>query len=183
MMQQLDAWRRSIASTMHVTGDIGTNIYYLNAQATSYRFECVLCRFIRRTWQRSEHSDWSEWARGRFRSAVLELDTIMARTLANGNLEQFPIPFITTVTTLLALHIESAIDRTETALTRSMSLISISQTMLVLAQGRDIPVLRRAMPIFEDILAKNKLYLVPPGHLSTGKSCYKTTVRVLSLNH
>lgn len=32
--------------------------------------------------------------------------------------------------------------------------------MLVLAQGKDIPVLKRALPIFEDILTKRNLHLV-----------------------
>lgn len=66
---------------------------------------------------------------------------------------------------LLALHIESALDTTETTLIRSMSQISISQMMLFLKQGREIPVLKRALPIFEKILTKNKLYLVPSNNL------------------
>jgi hypothetical protein len=43
-----------------------------------------------------------------------------------------------------------------------MAQISISQTMLVLTQGKEIPALKRALPLFEDILAKKNLYLVPP---------------------
>jgi hypothetical protein len=42
-----------------------------------------------------------------------------------------------------------------------MARISISQTMLVLTQGKEIPALKRALPIFEEILAKKNLYLVP----------------------
>jgi hypothetical protein len=34
--------------------------------------------------------------------------------------------------------------------------------MLVLTQGKEIPALKRALPIFEEILAKKNLYLVPP---------------------
>ncbi len=34
--------------------------------------------------------------------------------------------------------------------------------MLVLTQGKEIPVLKRALPIFEEILAKKNLYLFPP---------------------
>lgn len=45
---------------------------------------------------------------------------------------------------------------------RSMSRISICQTMLVLNQGRDIPVLKRAVPIFEELLAKKSLHFVAP---------------------
>jgi hypothetical protein len=46
-----------------------------------------------------------------------------------------------------------------------MARISISQTMLVLTQGKEIPVLKRALPVFEEILAKKNLYLVPPNFL------------------
>ena len=41
--------------------------------------------------------------------------------------------------------------------------------MLLLTQGKEIPALKRALPVFEEILAKKNLYLVPPnvpGHLS-----------------
>lgn len=69
---------------------------------------------------------------------------------------------VTTVTALLALHIESALDPAETDLVRSMARISISQTMLILTQGKEIPVLKRALPKFEEILAQNSLYLVQP---------------------
>jgi hypothetical protein len=42
-----------------------------------------------------------------------------------------------------------------------MAQISISQTMLIITQGKEIPALKRALPIFEQILAKKNLYLVP----------------------
>ena len=112
-MHPLDAWRKSLASKMHVGDDTGTNVYYLNIQAMSYRFECILCRLLRRTWQRSGRADWSEWSKQRFRSAILELDTIAMRVLASGTLEEFPIPlwvlsiasrfFISELTTTLSV--------------------------------------------------------------------------------
>ncbi|RFU35528.1 hypothetical protein B7463_g802, partial [Scytalidium lignicola] len=165
IMHPLDAWRKSLAAKMHVGGNTGTDVYYLNIQAMSYRFECILCRLIRRCWQQSRHADWSEWAKQRLRSAILELDTIAMRVLASGTLQDFPISFVTTITALLALHIESALDPAETDLVRSMARISISQTMLVLTQGKEIPALKRALPVFEEILAKTNLYLVPPNIL------------------
>ncbi|KAH8907820.1 hypothetical protein BR93DRAFT_911878 [Coniochaeta sp. PMI_546] len=166
MMHPLDAWRKSLAAKMHVGGNTGTDVYYLNIQAMSYRFECILCRLIRRRWQESRHADWNEWARQRLRSAILELDTISMRVLASGNLQDFPISFVTTMTALLALHIESALDPAETDLVRSMARISISQTMLLITQGKEIPVLKRALPVFEEILAKKNLYLAPPNILN-----------------
>ncbi|GFP51862.1 fusaric acid cluster transcription factor FUB12 [Trichoderma asperellum] len=165
MMHPLDTWRKSLANKMHVGGSIGTDVYYLNIQAMSYRFECILCRLIRRRLQQSQHADWSEWAKERLRSAILELDMISMRVLANGTLQDFPMPFITTITALLALHIESALDPAETDLVRSMARISISQTMLVLTQGKEIPALKRALPVFEEILAKKNLYPVQPSVL------------------
>ncbi|TWU77393.1 hypothetical protein ED733_006184 [Metarhizium rileyi] len=165
LMQPLDAWRRSLATKMHVGGDTRTDVYYLNIQAMSYRFECILCRLIQRCLQQSQHADWIEWAKERLRCAILELDLISLRVLASGTLQDFPMSFVTTITALLALHIESALDPAETDLVRSMARISISQTMLVLTQGNEIPVLKRALPVFEEILTKNNLYLVPPNIL------------------
>ncbi|KAL1854841.1 hypothetical protein VTK73DRAFT_8686 [Phialemonium thermophilum] len=163
IMQPLDAWRKHLAAKMHVVDECTrTDVYYLNIQAMSYRFECILCRLVRRRGHQSPHVDWSEWAKRRLRSAVLELDTITMRVLANGTLHDFPVSFVTTVIALLALHIESALDPAETDLVRSMARISINQTMLVLAQGKEIPAVKRALPVLEDILAKKNLYLVPP---------------------
>lgn len=91
MLHSLDAWRKSLAVKMHVDVSIGADVYYLTMQAVSYRFECVLCRLIRRCWQQTQHADWSEWAKQRLRSAILELDTITKRVLASGTLQDFPI--------------------------------------------------------------------------------------------
>ena len=90
MLHLLDGWRASLASQMHLSGNIGSDVYYLSVQALSYRYECILCRHIQRTWQRSERADWSEWAKMRLRSALMELDTIAMRVLAKGTLEEFP---------------------------------------------------------------------------------------------
>ena len=90
MMNSLDSWRKSLAAKMHMDGNTGTDVYYLNIQALSYRFECILCRLIRRGCQQSGYADWSEWAKQRLRSAILELDTIAVRVLASGTLQDFP---------------------------------------------------------------------------------------------
>ncbi|KAL7974302.1 fungal-specific transcription factor domain-containing protein [Trichoderma sp. SZMC 28014] len=167
IMQSIDTWRESLAAKMHIGGNTSrTNIYYLDVQAMSYRFECVLCRMIGHIWQpQSRHADWSEWAKQRLQSAVLELDTIITRVLASGTIQEFPTSFVTTITALLALHIESALNPVETDLLRSRARISIIQTMLVLTQGKEIPALKRALPVFEEILAKKNLYLIPPNML------------------
>jgi hypothetical protein len=93
-MHPLDAWRKSLADKMHIGDNFshGTDVYYLDVLATSYRFESILCRLLRRRrrWH-SQHVDWSEWAKQRLRSAILELDTIAKRVLTNGNIQDFPM--------------------------------------------------------------------------------------------
>lgn len=66
------------------------------------------------------------------------------------------------MTALLALHIETALDADETEINRSMARISISQTILLLNQGREIPVLKRALPVFEEIIRKKNLGSISP---------------------
>lgn len=92
LMDRLDAWRKSLPSKMHVDGDLETNNQYLTMRAISYRYECVLCRRLRHTLQRSKRADWAGWAKQRLRSAILELDMIALRVMASGTLAQFPTP-------------------------------------------------------------------------------------------
>ncbi|KAK7216836.1 hypothetical protein V2G26_004839 [Clonostachys chloroleuca] len=165
VMHSLDIWRKSLAIKMHVSEDTGTDVYYLNIQAMSYRFECVLYRLMRRVWQQSQHTDRSEWVKVRLRSAILELDMVAMRVFSSGTLQNFPMSFITTLAALLALHIESALDPTETDLIRSMARISISQIMIILNHGKEIPALKRALPVFEEVLARKKLSLISLSNL------------------
>ena len=69
---------------------------------------------------------------------------------------------MTAIPMLLALHIETALDTSETDLIRSMARISIGQSLLALGELKEIPVIKRAIPIFEMVLAKKNLYSVPP---------------------
>ncbi|KAF5574293.1 cutinase transcription factor 1 beta [Fusarium pseudocircinatum] len=155
----LDAWRTSLPDRMHLLASFADGeIYHLEALTTSYRFECIMCRLLRRgRWQMSDGS-LREWAQQRFRSAIFELDTIVKRVMINNTIQKLPTTFITTITALLALHIESALDATESSLIRSMARISVQHTMLALDQIRDTPAIKRALPAFEIVLSKNKLY-------------------------
>ncbi len=55
-----------------------------------------------------------------------------------------------------------------------MARISISQAMLLLTQGREIPVLKRALPIFNRILTKENLLSVMPSCLPRQSSVQRT---------
>lgn len=159
LLDEVDRWRETLASKMHLHTNPRMDVYYLNVLSMSHRFECILCRLIRRSRQNSQEV---AWARERLHSATLELNAIAMRVLASGTLQHFPIAFVTTMTALLALQIEAALDSTQTELVRSVSRMSISQVMLLLNQGRDIPVLKRALPVFEEILARRNLYTGTP---------------------
>lgn len=88
-MAPLDAWRKSLSAGLHVDGNAETDLYYLHLRALSYRYECILCRVVRR--QRARPADVIDWAKQRLRSAILELDTIVMRVLGCGTLHDFPI--------------------------------------------------------------------------------------------
>ncbi|KAF4470374.1 cutinase transcription factor 1 beta [Fusarium albosuccineum] len=157
----LDAWRLALTDKMGTRDpSYGGDICFYEALAMSYRFESIACRRLRRRrWHGEEDRDasWSEWTKQRLRSAIFELDTIVSRVLTNGTIHKFPISFITTIPALLAMHIESALDPSETEFVRSMAQISISQAMLVLDQLRGIPAIKRAFPVFETILSNKNL--------------------------
>ncbi|KAI8712833.1 Zn(2)-C6 fungal-type domain-containing protein [Fusarium sp. LHS14.1] len=164
LMRQLDAWRASLAEKMGITDPFhGGDIYYPETLAISYRFEAIMCRLLRRCW-RSRSVSGSEWAKQRLRSAIFELDTIAKRVLANGTIQKFPMTFVSTMPALLALHIETALDPSETELVRSMAKLSINQTMLVIDQVKDVPAISRALPAFEMVLSKKNLYSTPSSH-------------------
>ncbi|KAF4451650.1 hypothetical protein F53441_5329 [Fusarium austroafricanum] len=159
LIHQLDLWRVSLSEKMQpATSFTEGEFYHLQALTTSYRFECIMCRLLRRGRWQIRDGELREWAQQRFRSAIGELDNIVKRVMINNAMQKLPITFITTITALLALHVESALDSSESALIRSMARISIQHTMLALDQIRDIPAIKRALPAFESVLSKNKLY-------------------------
>ncbi|KAF5021534.1 hypothetical protein F66182_6416 [Fusarium sp. NRRL 66182] len=160
-IQPLDPWRAALTKKMQLAPAFEEcEIYHLEALTTSYRFECITYRLLLRgRWQLDE-SGLCEWAQRRFRTAVLELDTIVKRVMINNMIKKLPTTFITTITALLALHMESALRSSESDLGRSMARISIQYIMLALDQIRDTPAIKRALPAFETVLSKNKLYSV-----------------------
>ncbi|RMJ17995.1 hypothetical protein CDV36_002310 [Fusarium kuroshium] len=170
LMRPLDTWRTSLAEKMGITDPFHDGeIYYPETLAVSYRFEAIMCRLLRRCW-RSRNVSGSEWAKQRLRSAIFELDTIAKRVLANGTIRKFPITFVTTMPALLALHIETALDPSETDLVRSMAKLSINQTMLVIDQVKDFPAISRALPAFEMVLSKKNLYSTSTSHFGSVRS-------------
>lgn len=87
----LDAWRTSLPDRMQLMASFADGeIYHLEALTTSYRFECIMCRLLRRgRWQMSD-GGLREWAQQRFRSAIFELDTIVKRVMINNTIQKLP---------------------------------------------------------------------------------------------
>ncbi|CEI61700.1 hypothetical protein FVEN_g2766 [Fusarium venenatum] len=159
VMQPLDRWRISLPIKMNLNdSSLNDDPYLLEALTTSYRFECVMCRSLRRGRWGLCTDDARKWAQGRFRAATLELDSILKKVLLGDIIRMMPTTFITTIAALLALHIESALDSSQSDIARSMARVSIQFTMLALNQIQDAPAIKRALPAFEMVLSKNKLY-------------------------
>ncbi|XWW95611.1 hypothetical protein V2A60_003576 [Cordyceps javanica] len=158
LMRPLDIWRASLATQLQLCDQPpNSSIHYLDLMGGSYRYEATLCRLIQRQ-LRSVDAPKSNSAKQRLRAAMLELDGITGKLLANGMMDKVPISLMTTIPALLALHLEAALDPSESELVRSMSRISISQAMLALNQLREIPAIKKAIPLFEMILSRKKLY-------------------------
>ncbi|CAH0000107.1 unnamed protein product [Clonostachys byssicola] len=166
-MLPVEEWRMSLGERMGIRNQsYDGEAYYPEIMARSYLYECILCRHLRKR----QEVKWGGWAKQRLRSAIYELDAIVGRVLASGTIKKFPMGFsVATVPALLALHIEMALDLSETELTRSMARVSINQTMLALGQMQHVPAIKRGLPAFESVLAKKDLYHVT-GHSNAEKA-------------
>lgn len=91
LMRPLDAWRMSLPAQLQIAnGSPNGDIYYIELQGTSYRYEATICRLLQRH-LRGVDAARSDWAKQRLRSAMFELDAITGRMLANGMLAKVPI--------------------------------------------------------------------------------------------
>ncbi|KAK7450972.1 hypothetical protein Landi51_05288 [Colletotrichum acutatum] len=142
MAHEFHDWRSQLRGATYADHRLTDGPYLTALIAASYRFECILYRTLKLHWKSVDVSR-HDWARGRLRCSMFELDTLFGRALANA----------------LALHIETALDAVESNATKSMSLIYIRQGLLILEQLQDLPVMKRILSIFE--WALNRLDLIP----------------------
>ncbi|KAH7127316.1 fungal-specific transcription factor domain-containing protein [Dactylonectria macrodidyma] len=167
MVEPLEAWRISLRETLQMNGQLHqldmTSSFLL---ASSYRFECILLRLLRPRWQSLDPAR-RELARRQLRFAMFELDTITGRMLACNTLLEAPVAFCTCIPILLALHVETVLDTTESEVNQSISRISISRVMLILKHMAEIPSIQQVLPIFEQVLAKYNLTSCPANAASS----------------
>ncbi|RSL82428.1 hypothetical protein CEP51_005176 [Fusarium floridanum] len=156
VVQPLESWRVSLRETLQMSSQSQLDMTSSFLLASSYRFECILLRLLRPKWQSLDPAR-SEWARRQLRYAMFELDTITGRMLACNTLLEAPVAFCTCIPILLALHVETVLDTTESELNQSMSRISISRVLLILKHMKEIPSIAQVLPVFEQVLAKHSL--------------------------
>ncbi len=90
-MQPLDSWRISLATQLQLCHQSpSSNIHYLELIGSSYRYDATLCRLIQRQ-LRSIDALKSNAAKQRLRSAMLELDGVTGKLLANDMMKKVPI--------------------------------------------------------------------------------------------
>ncbi|KAG7055955.1 hypothetical protein JMJ77_0008406 [Colletotrichum scovillei] len=158
MAHEFRTWGSQLRGASYADHHLTDGPYLTALLAASYRFECILYRTIKLHWKTVDTSRY-DWARGRLRCSLFELDTLFGRALANGELRSLPMSFNSNIPIALALHIETALDSAESNATKSMSLIYIRQGLLILEQLQDLPVMKRISSIFE--WALSRLDLIP----------------------
>ncbi|KAI3546636.1 hypothetical protein CSPX01_04291 [Colletotrichum filicis] len=179
MAHEFHNWRSQLRGAIYADHHLTDGPYITALIAASYRFECILYRTLKLHWKSIDVSRY-DWVRGRLRCSMFELDTLFGRALANGELRSLPMSLCVSPTEspkienerltiepgsnsnipiALALHIETALDATESNATKSMSLIYVRQGLLILEQLQDSPVMKRVLSIFE--WALTRLDLIP----------------------
>ncbi|KAL6699269.1 hypothetical protein J3F84DRAFT_247347 [Trichoderma pleuroticola] len=132
-------WRKSlpkdISFSRSLSPDRVDEIWVAALEASCYRFECIFYRsLLRRSLARGGTGGQVDSLKQRLRMAIFELDTIISR-LVMANLLRFAnLNLLGCVTCLLALHIETVLEPTESLITRSLAVTYIRRTELALQQ-------------------------------------------------
>lgn len=97
LMRPLDSWRTSLSTQLQLGNQSpNSSIHYLDLMGTSYRYEATLCRLIQRQ-LRCVDAPKSNYAKQRLRSAMLELDGVTGKILANDMMKKVPISLCVTL--------------------------------------------------------------------------------------
>ncbi|KAL7911545.1 hypothetical protein GGI35DRAFT_443036 [Trichoderma velutinum] len=132
------------------------NPWHIVLIATSYRFQCMLFRWLRKHWEVKD-SLLSENANECLKLAMYELDAIIGRALAYDMLRNLPVAFLICAPAVLALHLEIVLRSSESDDLKSRSLIYIQQSLIFMKQCRDLPQIQVALGVAEWVLTKKAL--------------------------
>ncbi|KKP07842.1 hypothetical protein THAR02_00050 [Trichoderma harzianum] len=132
-------WRKSLPkdvsfSRSSLQGRVD-EIWIAALEASCFRFECIFYRsLLRRTLVRGVTGGQVDALKQRLRMAIFELDTIVSRLMMANLLRFANLNLLGCVTCLLALHIETILEPTESPITRSLAVTYIRRTELALQQ-------------------------------------------------
>ncbi|KAK0761551.1 hypothetical protein N5P37_006504 [Trichoderma harzianum] len=173
IQEAFSTWHASVAEPLlpNPGQDPRDNPWHIVLIATSYRFQCMLFRWLRKHWEVKD-SLLSENANSCLKLAMYELDAMIGRALAYDMLRNLPIAFLICAPAVLALHLEIVLKSAEPDELKSRSLIYIQQSLICMKQCRDLPQIEVALGVAEWVLAKKALLpnwsheVVPNGETS-----------------
>lgn len=90
MSREFQAWRSHLRGATYADYHLTDGPYLTALIAASYRFECILYRTLKLYWKPVDISRY-DWAQGRLRCSIFELDTLFGRALASGELRSLPM--------------------------------------------------------------------------------------------
>ncbi|EHK25589.1 uncharacterized protein TRIVIDRAFT_229678 [Trichoderma virens Gv29-8] len=158
IQEEFSAWHVSVPEPLlpNPRQDPRDNPWHIVLIATSYRFQCMLFRWLRKHWE-GKDSLLSENANNCLKLAMYELDAIIGRALVHDMLRNLPVAFLTCAPAVLALHLEIVLKSSEPDEVKSRSLIYIHQSLISMKQCRDLPHIRVALEVAKWVLAKKSL--------------------------
>ncbi|KAH8652128.1 fungal-specific transcription factor domain-containing protein [Xylariales sp. PMI_506] len=158
---EFSLWRSSLPRVLQVDTQgqdhvDGENVIPIVLMATSYRYECIFYRTLRKLYM-SNGQDQQGWIYQRLKNTMLELDTLVGKAITSDIVQRLPLNFVNCVYTVLALRTELAVDAQESAINRSMAYTYIRQGLLFLHQIRTMPTVDWVLRVFDYVFVQKNL--------------------------
>ncbi|KAL7912463.1 hypothetical protein GGI35DRAFT_467600 [Trichoderma velutinum] len=156
-------WRESLPKDISLNRSFSPDrvdeIWVAALEASCYRFECIFYRsLLRRSLTRGLSGGQVDHLKRRLRMAIFELDTIVSRLVVANLLRYANLNLLGCVTCLLALHIETVLEPTESPSTRSLAVTYIRRTELALQQICEVvPAMQCNLRLLHRFLDQKKL--------------------------
>ncbi|BDD57580.1 hypothetical protein MAP00_002933 [Monascus purpureus] len=168
IVTSFNTWRVLLPDTLRTDKRLlqttNDDIWPIVLVTTCYRFECAIYRRVCRMYQTRKEIYEYDWAKQQLRKAVFDFDMIIGKVMAYDMLSRLPLSFIGCVYTVIALHIETTLDPTESPINQSLALPYIHQGILALrAISEQWRTAKWTLQLFEWVLTQKNIPL-PPHH-------------------
>ncbi|EXJ66163.1 uncharacterized protein A1O5_10779 [Cladophialophora psammophila CBS 110553] len=162
----LATWRMQLPAEMRTEGVYDwcqTNIWPLVLMARCYLLECIVYRVLRDSFRASGDAPLADRSARRLQTAMFELDSILDRIMLHNLARYCPLYMMNCTSTLLALHIETALHQSASEEDRLAARIRIHQAQKYLRGLSDYwSSIKWAQRLFEVIVSRTGLSLVVP---------------------